>query len=78
MGSRHITDEDAIQNLTDQTLAGSYDEFADTDEGAVSRFDRTVLSEIDGVLVATEWDTDEEAKRAFVREVRRMRRMRRA
>ena len=73
MGNRQITDQDSIQDLVDRSLSGEADAFAASDEGAVSRFGHTVVTEIDGVLNVREWDTADEAARAFVLESARMR-----
>lgn len=72
MSSRTITDQDIIQNFVDRALSGEADAFAASDEGAVSRFAQTVISEIDGALSVREWDTEDEAARAFERESARM------
>ena len=65
MGFRKITDEDEIEDLMMKGYAGEADEFHSADEGAVARYGNTVVSEIDGVLAAAEWDTAAEAESSY-------------
>jgi hypothetical protein len=73
MTGRRIFDEDVIQSLVDRGYAGEADEFVSSDEGAASRFGKTVLIEIDGHLLVEEWETIEEAQSSFTLGKKRMR-----
>ena len=65
MSSRAITDEDVIESLVQRGYAGEADEFDSTDDGAVARHGKVVVVELDGTLMADEWDTESEAAESY-------------